>query len=121
MINDNKFLCGFYNYDCVLTTNINKTSFLCYGSFTLMLSGLGNGLGFRFQTRWLHCTSQNMFTLHRPDSDPTPYFYIGQESESESVSDNVNEPLHVPVITMLVNISDAICSHFRVVQILCLC
>ena len=74
MINDHKFLCDFYNYDCVLTTNINKTSFLCYGSFTLMLSGLGYGLQFRFQTRWLHCTSQNMFTLHRPDSDPIPLF-----------------------------------------------
>ena len=36
---------------------------------------------------------QNMFTLHTQTRIPTPYFCTGQESESESVSNNVNEPL----------------------------
>ena len=33
-----------------------------------------------------HCTDS--------DLDLTPYFCVGQESESESVASNVNEPLH---------------------------
>ena len=49
---------------------------------------------FGFQTQWLHCTTQNISHCSDSDSDPTPYFCIGQESESvlESVSNNVNEP-----------------------------
>ena len=70
--------------------------------------GLKFGLGFGFQARWLHCTVQKLFPLHRLTTQiPTPYLFVGQESESESVpvseSGNVNEPFkdqtdpHFPV------------------------
>ena len=48
--------------------------------------GLGYGLGFGFQTWWLHCTMQNLFTLHRLGLGSL-LFCIGQESEWESVTE----------------------------------
>ena len=45
-----------------------------------------------------HCTDS--------DADNTPYFYVGQEFESESiprsVSGNVNEPLHNAIVSVFV-------------------
>ena len=62
--------------------------------------GFGYRLGLSFQTWWLHCTMQNMFTLHRLDSDP--YFCTGQEYEFESApvseSGNVFKPLRTPLL-----------------------
>ena len=57
--------------------------------------------GLRFQTQWLHCTVQNMFTLHKPRTRvPISYFCIIQESESEYVhvseSGNAIKPLQLP-------------------------
>ena len=53
---------------------------------------LGYRIGLRFLTQCLHCLHVRIAQTHIP----TPYFCIGQESDSESVpesvSSNVNEP-----------------------------
>ena len=48
------------------------------------------GLGFGFQTKWLHCTMQNMFIAQTQAPIPTPYFCIGQESNAESISKSIS-------------------------------
>ena len=46
-----------------------------------------DGFGFRLQTQWLHCTMQNMFTLHRLGLGSL--LFIGQEFESDSIPKSV--------------------------------
>ena len=46
---------------CKFVANVNTPQWLIY----IARDGLGYGLRFEFQTQWLHCTMQNMFTLHK--------------------------------------------------------
>ena len=57
---------------------------------------LGYRLGFGFQTRWLHCAMQNMFTLHRPG----PGSLLESKSVPGSVSLNINEPSQLWLISI---------------------
>ena len=63
-----------------------------YGSFTLAETDSGTDSDSDSKPLYY---AEHVHIAQTQTGIPTPYFFVGQESESESVSGNVNEPLEL--------------------------